>query len=62
MLSVYNIAGERVYDTTEQGTAGVSVIVWNGKNQNGQALSSGLYIYSVQAGGNQKMGKILILH
>lgn len=61
-LSVYDIAGEEVYSTSMEGALGTNPISWPPKNQGGQALASGIYIYAVQAGGGQKIGKIYVHH
>ena len=50
-LEIYNVMGQRVR-TLAQGSheAGRYQIVWNATNDFGQALSSGMYIYRIQAG------------
>lgn len=61
-LSIYDLAGEKVYATSAQGPIGWSVIPWPVQNQAGASLASGLYIYCVQAGDNKKLGKICVRH
>jgi len=38
------------------------VIVWNGKDNNNQKLSSGIYIYAIKSGNTEKKGKIVIFN
>ena len=52
-LEIYNITGQKirrlVSDTRE---AGVHNVVWDGKNENGQTVSSGVYIARLMMGNN----------
>jgi hypothetical protein len=41
---------------------GNPVIRWRPENKNNEKLSSGIYIYAVNSGGNVKKGKIVILN
>jgi flagellar hook assembly protein FlgD len=42
--------------------AGVHTVQWDGKNQNGQFVSTGLYFCRMQAGEFVKTVKIISLH
>ncbi|PIP40649.1 hypothetical protein CO110_06030 [Candidatus Desantisbacteria bacterium CG_4_9_14_3_um_filter_40_11] len=44
-IKIFNIAGEIVYKF--EGDANVQEIEWNGKNLEGELVSSGIYIYSI---------------
>lgn len=61
-LSVYNIKGQviqtLVNEVQEKGTHSV---VWNGKNNQQQAVSSGVYFYRIQAGNHSEMRKMLLV-
>jgi len=50
-LSVYNIQGQRVRQLVDgMVPAGVHQASWNGRDENGQAVSSGIYFYRLKAG------------
>jgi hypothetical protein len=50
-LTIYNILGRRVKTLFEgHQNAGVKTLVWDGKNDQGEQLSSGIYFYRLQAG------------
>ena len=61
-LSIFNIAGQKVA-TLAQGMrqAGTHVINWNGKDDNEQALASGLYFYRLQSKTHEQTRKLLLL-
>ncbi|MGE5500272.1 MAG: T9SS type A sorting domain-containing protein [Syntrophothermus sp.] len=49
-LKIYNIDGREVrtlLDETEQ--AGTRIVNWDGKNNNGQDVSSGIYVYRIES-------------
>ena len=64
-LSLYNLVGERVFNTQSQEGQGTSTIVWNLQNNQGQTVSSGLYIYYLKVEGagttQTRLGKALII-
>ena len=51
-LKVYDLLGEEVITLVdaEQKTAGYHVAIWDGRNQAGELVTSGLYIYQIHAG------------
>ncbi|HXX65023.1 MAG TPA: FlgD immunoglobulin-like domain containing protein, partial [Bacteroidota bacterium] len=53
-LVVYNILGQRIA-TLASGlaAAGEHVVTWNGRDQAGRAVSSGVYFYRLQATGSE---------
>jgi GH18 family chitinase len=64
-ISIYNILGERLKvlkdgDGIEQGF-GKRIGKWYGKNENGQKVASGIYIFVVKYANNKKIEKIAIL-
>ena len=61
-LEIYNVMGQRVR-TLAQGSheAGRYQIVWNATNDIGQALSSGMYIYRIQAGDFVSVKKLVLM-
>jgi hypothetical protein len=64
ILVIYDTAEEIVYETQVQGSLGLNTITWDARNQQGQVLANGLYIYYVQAGdsgsGEKATGKIRV--
>lgn len=61
-LGVYNFAGQRVCTlVNQQQREGSYVITWDGKNDAGAALTSGVYVYRLQAGEFLQSGKMILL-
>ena len=61
-LSVYNILGEQVATlVSRQETAGLHAIWWDGRDNQGKPLSSGIYLYRMVAGPFVQTKKLLIL-
>ncbi len=61
-LNIYNIQGQRVMTLVNgQKTAGRYQVSWNGRNERGQMVSSGIYIYRIQAGDFIKTRKMMLL-
>jgi flagellar hook assembly protein FlgD len=49
-LDVYNVAGQKVGTLVDQElTAGYKVVTWNGTDQSGHPVASGIYFYRVVA-------------
>ncbi|HEY5037744.1 MAG TPA: T9SS type A sorting domain-containing protein, partial [bacterium] len=65
-LMLFSLVGERVYQSSTEGSKGENVITWNLQSQAGFPIASGLYIYVVQAesgnGTEKYSGKIVVLH
>jgi hypothetical protein len=52
-LTIYNLLGQAVTTlVNEEISAGNYSVVWNGKDQGGLKVSSGIYLYKMQANGN----------
>jgi hypothetical protein len=61
-LSIYNIKGQCVATLiNEPLTSGQHKAIWSGKNQDGHAVSSGVYFYRLEAAGKTVTGKMLLL-
>ena len=58
-INIYNLVGERIKTLIDQPqSAGKHSVTWDGKDFSGQTVSSGVYIYQLQAGNitiNKKM-------
>ena len=61
-LTIYNLAGQTVR-TLFQGRApsGYSEVLWDGRNDSGSAVSTGIYIVRLQTGDRLSARKILLL-
>jgi hypothetical protein len=61
-LTVYNILGQKVKTLVdEHQTAGYRQVIWDGKSDRGQEVSSGIYFYQIQAGSFTKTAKMSLL-
>jgi len=61
-LEVFNIAGQRVATPVEdQQTVGPHVVRWDGRDNSGQRVSSGIYICRLTTGTRQASRKMLLL-
>ena len=60
-VSVYNILGERVFINDFSAKPGLATINWDGKDNNGKNLPTGLYFFHLNAREKQMMNKITIL-
>jgi hypothetical protein len=60
-LTVYNLLSQEIrtlVDATQ--TAGHQRAMWDGKNQQGESVSSGVYFFQLQAGANRLIGKMVL--
>ena len=61
-LKIYNIKGQKVRIlVNELLPAGEHSAIWNGKDSNGNRVSSGIYFYKLEAGDFQKVRKMILL-
>ncbi len=61
-LEVFNILGQRVKTlVNEPQTAGYKQVVWDGKNDQGDNVSSGVYFYRISAGKHRDVFKMSLL-
>ena len=61
-LAIYNTLGQEIRLLTSGiKEAGFHRITWDGKNQNGQTLASGIYFARLQAGSNSSVRKMMLL-
>ena len=61
-LAIYDILGRKIRTlVNETKTAGSYNVTWNGKNNQGQPLASGLYFYKLQAGEFSATKKMMLL-
>jgi methionine-rich copper-binding protein CopC len=61
-ISVYNLLGAEVTRLVDRGlSAGNYQVVWNGLSKDGQSVSTGIYLYRIQAGNYSETRKMLLL-
>ena len=61
-IDIFNILGTRIRNlVTEQLSAGYYTITWNSRGDSGQPVSSGVYLYRLQAGDYTETKKMLLL-
>jgi hypothetical protein len=61
-LYIYNVLGEKVKTLLDQDQpAGFYQINWDGKNDNGKPISSGIYLYKLEVNGFSEARKMLLL-
>jgi len=61
-LSVYNIKGQKVKTLANDAyPAGKHNLIWNGNDENGHEVSSGVYFYHINASEYKATGKMLLL-
>ncbi len=61
-LSIYNLFGQEVIRLVEGvQPAGRKQVHWNGRNQNGNTVSSGIYLIRLNAGAHQFIRRVMLL-
>ena len=61
-IVIFNILGQRVKTlVNREQEAGYYKITWDSTNDFGKLVSSGLYFYSIKAGKNHSMKKMMVL-
>jgi hypothetical protein len=61
-LKIYNVLGQEVRTLVSGAqTAGFKNIAWDGRNNAGQAVSSGIYVYRLETSGFVKSRKMMLL-
>jgi len=63
LIEVYNVAGQRVCTLVdEEQSAGHHTVVWNGQEQQGPPLPSGIYFYRMRAGDFVQTRKMTLIY
>ncbi|MCJ7458216.1 MAG: T9SS type A sorting domain-containing protein [candidate division Zixibacteria bacterium] len=61
-LAIYNILGQKVRTLAEGPMeSGSHTVTWNGKNESGSSVASGIYFYKLNAGDNTVTKKMTLL-
>ena len=61
-LTVYNLKGQRVKTLVNENLdTGNHTVIWNGNNDNGKPVSSGIYFYKLKIGNYEKTRKMILM-
>jgi hypothetical protein len=61
-LQVFNILGQKVKTlVNETNNAGSHTVVWNGKDESGNAVASGVYFYRLKSGTMSQTNKMILM-
>ncbi|NIR50344.1 T9SS type A sorting domain-containing protein [candidate division KSB1 bacterium] len=61
-LGIYNVKGEKIHTLVDGfSSEGHHRIVWNGRNDSGHAVGSGVYYYKLEMSGRNVVKKLLLL-
>ena len=61
-LTIFNVLGQPVRNLIRQSLpAGVHLVEWDGKNDKGVNLASGIYYYQLQAGNDVQIHKMTLI-
>jgi hypothetical protein len=61
-IDIFNLRGQRVRTLVKDNLpAGAHTVTWNGTDDNGRAVASGVYLYRLDSAGKQKTRKCLLL-
>ncbi len=65
-LTIYNLKGQRVKTFSVilsgvEGSTGLHSVVWNGTDDNGKSVSSGIYFYKLKTGSFEQTKKMILL-
>jgi hypothetical protein len=61
-LGIYNAAGQRIRSLLDEPLSpGAHELIWNARDDRGQAVSSGLYLYRLEVDGRAKIRKMTLM-
>jgi len=61
-IIIYDITGRKIAVLEDAvKSAGLHNVLWHGKTDDGRAVSSGLYIFQIQAGNHKAHGKLMLI-
>jgi len=60
-MRIYNVAGQLVRSYEGMGSQGLNSITWDGKDNSGSEVSSGVYFYKLTAAGNSATEKMVMM-
>jgi hypothetical protein len=61
-LEIFNLLGQRIRTLVNESQAvGEKTVTWDGRDENGQELASGVYLYRLQAGDFNQTNKMVLI-
>ncbi|MCP4724790.1 MAG: T9SS type A sorting domain-containing protein [bacterium] len=62
-LNIYNLSGQLIKTILSQKLlqAGSSILKWDGRNESGNVVCSGIYFYRINSGNFTKTGKMMLI-
>jgi hypothetical protein len=60
-VKIYNVAGQLVNEFSDYSEAGTVEVMWNGTDNSGSAVASGIYFYKAQAGQYTATRKMILM-
>ena len=60
-LVIYNLAGRRVKGISGGGVDGLNTVRWDGRDDSGANVGSGIYYYRLQSDGGSAVGKMVLV-
>jgi flagellar hook assembly protein FlgD len=60
-LKIYNVAGQLVRSYDGVGSQNLNVVIWDGKDNAGSEVSSGVYFYKLTAAGFSATQKMVMM-
>jgi hypothetical protein len=60
-MRIYNVAGQLVRSYEGMGSQGLNVITWDGRDNSGSEVSSGVYFFQLTAAGNSATEKMVMM-
>jgi flagellar hook assembly protein FlgD len=61
-LAVYNIAGQKVATVVDgEQPAGQHCVTWNSRDDRGRKISTGVYLYRMDYGGQSRTRRLVVL-
>ena len=62
LLTIYNLAGQEIRTlVNKRQSAGSWKVVWDGKDQNGNMVASGIYLYRLKSGNHIRTRKMILI-
>jgi flagellar hook assembly protein FlgD len=62
LITIYNLLGQRVTTLIDEfRPAGEHSVIWDGKDEQGKEISSGIYFYLIQSGQHVQAKKMTLL-
>ena len=60
VIKIYNISGQEVFFTEQLFSEGINTIIWNGQNNQGKKVESGIYLCNIKIGKEIITEKIIV--